>query len=89
MGLEFEDGTFGDVAAMDIGGHKLVCGFPDVSDVSVVLRARFVVEDLVVYDVAASIEAGNYAGVGWDAVAVFACLERIGEDGVGVTVIGP
>ena len=74
MGLECADGTFGDVAAMDIGGHKLVCGFPDVSDVSAVFLACFVVEDLVVYNVAASLEAGNDVGVGWDAVAVFVCL---------------
>ena len=65
---------FGDVAAMDIGGHKLVCCFPDISDVLAVFLAPFVVEDLVVYNVAASLEAGNDVGVGWDAVAVFVCL---------------
>ena len=77
MGLECADGTFGDVATMDIGGHKLVCGFPDVSDMLAVFLAHFVVEDLVVYDVAASLEAGHDAGVGWDAVAVFLCLEGL------------
>ena len=77
MGLECVDGTFGDVAMMDIGGQKLVCGFPDVSDVSAVFLARSAVEDLVVYDVAAILEAGHDARVGWDAVAVFPCLEGI------------
>ena len=36
VGLECVDGTFSNVVAMDIGGHKLVCDFPDVSDVSLV-----------------------------------------------------
>ena len=66
----------------------MVCGFPDFSDVSAVFFACFVVEDLVVYDVATSIEAGYDAGVGWDAVAVFACLEGLDEDDVGVILIG-
>ena len=88
MGLECADGTFGNVAAMDIGGHKLVCGFPDASDVSAVFLACFVVEDLVVYEVATSIEVVHNAGVGWNAVAVFECLEGLNEDDVGVEVIG-
>ena len=87
VSLECGDGTFGYIAAMDIGGHKLVCGFPDVSDVSAVFLACFVVEDLVLYDVAASLEAGHDVGIGWDVVAVFASLERIDEDDVGVAVI--
>ena len=66
----------------------MVCGFPDVSDVSAVFLACFIVKDLVVYNVAASLEAGHDAGVGWDAVAVFACLEGLEEDDVGVAVIG-
>ena len=71
VGLECADGTSGDVAAMDIGGHKLVWGFPDISDVSAVFLACFIVEDLVVYDVAASLEAGHDASVG------FACLKGL------------
>ena len=55
---------------------------------SEILIACFVVEDLVVYDVAASLEAVHDAGVGWDVMAVFACLDRLDEDDVGVTVIG-
>ena len=65
----------------------MVCGFSDVSDMLAVFLARFVVEDLVVYDVAASLEAGHDTGVGRDAVAVFPCLEGIDEDGVGVAVV--
>ena len=55
---------------------------------SAVFLARFVVEDLVFYDVAVSLEAGNDTGVGRDAVAVFLCLEGIDYDGVGVAVVG-
>ena len=65
----------------------MICGFPDVSDVSAAFLARFVVEDLVVYDVATSLQAGHYTGVGQDAVVVFMCLEGFYEDDVGVAVI--
>ena len=55
---------------------------------SAVFLARFVIEDLVVDDVAASLEAGHDAGVGRDAVAVFPCLEDLDEGGFGVAVVG-
>ena len=55
---------------------------------AVVFLACFVIEDLVVDDVTASLEAGHDAGVGRDAVAVFSCLEGFDEDGVGVAVVG-
>ena len=55
----------------------MVCGFLDVSDVLAVFLARFVVADLVVYDVAASLEVGHDTGVGRDAVAVFLCIEGL------------
>ena len=87
MSLECVDGTFGDVVTMDIGGHELVCGCPNVGDLPAVFLARFVIEDLVVYDVAVSLEAGHDTGVGRDAVAVFPCLEGLNEDGVGVAVV--
>ena len=63
VGFEGVYGTFGDVATVDIGGHKLVCGLPDVSDVATVLLAGFVIEYLVVNDVAARLEAGHDSGV--------------------------
>ena len=63
MGFEYADSTFGDVEAVDIRGHELVCSLPDVSDVATVLLYGFVVEDLVVNDVAARLEAGHDAGV--------------------------
>ena len=66
----------------------MVSGCPDVGDVSAVFLARFVIEDLVVNDVTASLEAGHDAGVGQDAVVVFPCLEGLGEDGVGIAVVG-
>ena len=66
----------------------MVRGCPDFGDVLAVFLACFVIEDLVVNDVTASLEAGHDAGVGWDAVAVFPCLEGLDEDSVGVTVVG-
>ena len=66
----------------------MVSGCPDVGDVLAVFLARFVIEELVVDDVAASLEAGHDAGVGRDAVAVFPCLEGLDEDGVVVAVVG-
>ena len=42
----------------------------------------------MVYDVAATVEAGHDMGVGRDVVAVFPCLEGIDEDGVGVAIVG-
>ena len=64
MSFEGADGTFGNVATMDIGGYQLVCGCPDVGDVSAVFLSGFVVEDLVVDDVTVSLEAGHDACVG-------------------------
>ena len=88
VGFEGADGTFSDVAAVDIGGNELVRGLPDVSDVATVLLAGFVVEDLVVNDVTARLEAGHDAGLGRDTVAVLAGLEGLDEDGVGVAMVG-
>ena len=75
MRLEGADGTFSYVATMDVGGYQLVCGCPVVGDVSAVFLACFVIEDLVVNDVTASLEAGHDASVGRYVVAVFSCLE--------------
>ena len=66
----------------------MVCGFLDVSDVSAVFLACFIVEDLVVYDVSASLEAGHDTSVGRDAVAVFLCLKGLDSDAVGIAVVG-
>ena len=88
MSFEGADGTFGYVALMDVGGYQLVCTRPDVGDVSAVLIAGFVVEDLVVDDVAASLEASHDASVGRYAVEVFSCLEGLDEDGVCIAVVG-
>ena len=66
----------------------MVRGCPDVGDVSAVFLACFVIGDLVVYDVTASLEAGHDAGVGRDAVTVFLCLAGLDEYGVGVAPVG-
>ena len=70
------------------GGYQLVCSRPDVGDVTAVFLAGFVFKDLMVDDVAASLEAGHDAGVGRYAVAVFSCLEGIDEDSVCIAVVG-
>ena len=77
MSFEGADGTFGYVATMDIGGYQLVCGCPYVCDVSALILAGFVVEDLVVDDVTAILEAGHDESVGRYAVAAFPCLEGL------------
>ena len=66
----------------------MVSGCPDVGDVLAVFLACFFIEDLVVDDVTASLEASHDAGVGRDAVAVFSCLKGLDEDGVCVAVVG-
>ena len=86
--FEGADGTFRYVAPMDVRGYQLVCSRPDIGDVAAVFLAGFVVEDLIVDDVAASLEAGHDAGVGRYAVAVFSCLEGLDEDGVCIVVVG-
>ena len=88
MIFEGVDGKFRYVATMDIRGYQLVCGCPDVGDVSAVFLACFVIEDLVVDDVTVSLYAGPDAGVGRYAVMVFSCLEGLDEDGVCVAVVG-
>ena len=55
---------------------------------SEVFLACFVIEDLVVDDVTAILEAGHGASVGRYAVAVFLCLEGFNEDAVCVAVVG-
>ena len=87
MSFEGADGTFGYVALMDVGGYQLVCSRPYVGDVAAVFLAGFVVEDLMIDDVAASLEAGHDAGVGKYAVMVYSCLEGLDEDGVCVAEI--
>ena len=88
MSLEGTDSTFGYVATMVIGGYQLVCGCPYVGDVSAVFLAGFVVEDLLVDDMAVSLDAGHDVSVGRYAVAVLSCLEGLDEDGVCIAVLG-
>ena len=55
---------------------------------SAVFLAGFVVEDLVVDDMTASLEAGHDVSVGRYAVAIFLCLEGLDEDGISVALVG-
>ena len=66
----------------------MVCSRPDVGDVAALFLAGFVVEDLVVDDVTAILEAVHDAGVGRYVVAVFSCLEGLDEDVVCIVVVG-
>ena len=70
------------------GGDELVRCLPVVGDGSAVLLACFVVEDLVLDDVAFLFEAGHDAAMGGDSVAVMAGLEWLHEDGIAVAVVG-
>ena len=69
-------------------GYQLVCSRLDIGDVLAVFLAGLVVEDLVVDDVIASLEAGHDASVGRYAVVVFSCLEGLDENGVFIAVVG-
>ena len=73
---------------MDVGGYQLVCIRPDVGDVAPVFLASFVVKDLMVDDVAASLEAVHDSGVGRYEVVVLSFLEGLDEDGVCIAVVG-
>ena len=53
VSFEGVDGTFGYVAPMDVKGYQLVSSRLDVGDVAAVFLAGFVVEDLMIDDVAA------------------------------------
>ena len=86
MGFKGGDGTFENVAAVGIGGHELVCGLSDVSDVATVLLAGFVVEELVLNNVSALLEAGHDAGVCRDMVAILVGMEGFDENDVGVAM---
>ena len=66
----------------------MVCGCPYVGDMLAVFLDCFVIEDLVVNDVTASLEAGHDASLGRYAVAVFSFLEGLDENGVCVAVVG-
>ena len=88
MGFKGADGMFGNVTAVEIRGHELVCGLSDVSDVATVLLDGFFVEDLVVNDVATRLEVGHDVGVCRDMVAILVRLEVTDEDDYGVSMLG-
>ena len=64
----------------------MVCGLSDVSDVAMVLLAGFVVEELVLNNVSALLEAGHDAGVCRDMVAILVGMEGFDENDVGVAM---
>ena len=88
MSFEIADGSFGDVALMNVWGHKLERASPRVSDGLLVGLAGLVVQDLQVDGVAALFEAIHDAVVCPNAMAVLARLEWFHQYGVGVYVVG-
>ena len=56
VSFEGADGTFVYVPTMDVGKYQLVYSRPDIGDLSAEFLAGFVVEDLLVDDVTASLE---------------------------------
>ena len=72
MIFESADGSLGDVALMNVWGHKLERASPRVLDGLFVGLAGLVVQDLQVDGVAALFEASNDAVVCRDAMAVLA-----------------
>ena len=74
MSFESADGSLGDVASMNVWGHKLERASPRVLDGFLVGLAGLVVQDLKVYGVAALFETRHDAVVCCNAMAVLSRL---------------
>ena len=86
MIFEGSDGSFGGVAAMDIGWHKLV---GDIFVIEKLLKRRraFVVEALELWAEAGLAELGVEGFVGGKNGCGSASFHRFGEDAVAVVII--
>ena len=87
MSLERLDGTFGNIAAVHIRWDKLVSAFPILSDNTVVLCTGFIVKNLVIYCMAACLEALHDSVVSGNAVPVVMGLEGLDENDIGIAVV--
>ena len=72
MSFESGDGSLGDVASMNVWGHKLECASPRVLDGLFVGLAGLVFQDMQVDGVAAIFETRHDAVVCRNAMAVLA-----------------
>ena len=66
------DGTFRNIAVIDIWQDKLEIAVPIINDSTVILGASFIVKDLEINAVALGSEAQNYAVVGSNSMPVVA-----------------
>ena len=70
------DGTFSDIAEMDIWRDKLEISVPLINDGAAILGASFIVKDLEINAVAIGFEAQHDAVVGRNVMPVVALLEH-------------
>ena len=88
MGFEGEDGTFRDVAAVEIWRDGLEGEVPVFNDGVAVFITGFVTEDLEVHAVSFVLEASHDGVVGCKAVAIVARLECRDKYAVDIYVVG-
>ena len=86
--LEGADGAFGDVTAIDIGGHELEFRPPLLFNVELVGCTAFIVKDLEVNTMVAFSESGHDSICGGKAVAVVAVFECLHQDDIGFHMVG-
>ena len=88
VGFEGADGTFSDVAAVDIRRDELEGAVTVFNDGAAVFCNGFVVKDLYVHAVSFALEAVHDGIVGCKTMAIVARLENRDKDGVGIYVVG-
>ena len=75
VGFEGADGTFSDVAEVEIRRDKLKGAVPVINDGAAVFGTRFGINDLEVHVVSFGLEASHDGVVGSETVAIVARLE--------------
>ena len=88
VGFEGADGTFSDVAAVDIRRDELEGAVPFINDGAAVFETGFVVKDLEVHAVSFGLEAIHDGIVVFETMAIIAVLECRDMDGFGIYVVG-
>ena len=86
--FEGADGSFCDVAAVDIRRNELEGAVPFFNDGAAVFGTGFVIEDLEVNTVAFGLEASHDGVVGGKTVEIVVRLKYRDKDGVGIVVVG-
>ena len=88
MCFEGADGSFSNVAVVDIQRDELEGAVPVFNYGAAVFRNGFVIDDLEVNAVAFGLEASHDVVVGGETVVIVVRLKYIDKDGVGVDVVG-